>query len=96
MELESIIISNNGYTVDSRNKNIHIRELELSMEDSDYVRNIFREMSEFLVKYSWLKQNQNRKMIFAFLAFMPQNFYRNQSRVQSSIFALRNGTSRLW
>ena len=52
MELELMIISNNGYTVDLKNKNIHIRELELSMEDSDYVRNIFREMSEFLVKYS--------------------------------------------
>ena len=38
MEFESMIISNNSNSVDSKNKNIHIRELELTIEDSDYVR----------------------------------------------------------
>ena len=38
MELGSMIISNNGYNVDSKNRNIHMRELELNIEDSDYVR----------------------------------------------------------
>ena len=51
MELESMIISNNGYTVDSRNKNIHMRELELSIEDSDYVRTFLEKCLNFLFKY---------------------------------------------
>ena len=38
MELGSMIISNNGYNVDSNNKNIHIRELEMRIDESDYVR----------------------------------------------------------
>ena len=38
MELGSMIISNNGYTVDSKNRNIHIRELEISTDETDYVR----------------------------------------------------------
>ena len=38
MELGSMIISNNNYIADSEKKNILIRELELSIEDSDYVR----------------------------------------------------------
>ena len=38
MELGSMNISNNGYNVDSKNRNIHIRELELNIEDNDYVR----------------------------------------------------------
>ena len=42
MELESMIISNNGYTVDMTSKNIHIRELELTIEDNDYVRTFYR------------------------------------------------------
>ena len=37
MAFGSMIIANNGYNVDSKNKNIHIRELELNIEDSDYV-----------------------------------------------------------
>ena len=38
MQFGSMIIANNGYNVDSKNKNVLIRELELSIEDSDYVR----------------------------------------------------------
>ena len=34
----TIIISNNIFGVDFKNKNILFRELELSVEDSDYVR----------------------------------------------------------
>ena len=36
-QCNSMIVSNTGYNVDSKNKNIHIRELELSIEKSDYV-----------------------------------------------------------
>ena len=50
MELESMIISNNSNSVDSKNKNIHIRELELSIEDNDYARWILRILCQvFLV-----------------------------------------------
>ena len=38
MELGSMIISNNVYGVDSKNRNIHIRELEISIDETDYVR----------------------------------------------------------
>ena len=38
MEFGWMIVSNNGYNVDSKNKNVYIRELELSIEDNDYVR----------------------------------------------------------
>ena len=38
MELGSMIISNKSYSADSEKENIHIRELELSIEDSNYVR----------------------------------------------------------
>ena len=38
MEFGWMIVSNNGYNVDSKNKNVYIRELELSFEDNDYVR----------------------------------------------------------
>ena len=37
MEFGSMNIANTGNIVDSKNRNIHIRELELSIEDSDYV-----------------------------------------------------------
>ena len=49
-EFVTMIISNNSNSVDSKNKNIHIRELELSIEDSDYVRflNIFEILSKVL------------------------------------------------
>ena len=55
MEFGSMIVSNNGYTVDSKNKNIHIRELELRMEDSDYVRQVFLiYLQDF---FFWLKNS---------------------------------------
>ena len=38
MQCGSMIISNNGYNVDSKNKNIHIRQLGLIIEDNNYVR----------------------------------------------------------
>ena len=44
LEIGSITVSNNGVNVDSRNKNIIIRDLEISIEDTDYVskRNYFQ------------------------------------------------------
>ena len=41
MELGSMVISNNIYGVDSKNKYVYIRELELNIEDSDHVRSSF-------------------------------------------------------
>ena len=38
IEFGSMAILNTGNIVDSKNRNIHIRELELSIEDNDYVR----------------------------------------------------------
>ena len=38
MELGSMIISNKNYSAHSEKKNIHIRELELTIQDSNYVR----------------------------------------------------------
>ena len=38
MEVGSMNILNTGNIVDSKNRNIHIRELELSIEGSEYVR----------------------------------------------------------
>ena len=37
MQFRSMIVSNNGYNVDYKNKNILIRDLELSTEKNDYV-----------------------------------------------------------
>ena len=37
MEFGSMDILNTANIVDSKNRNIHIRELELRIEDSDYV-----------------------------------------------------------
>ena len=38
MEFGSMIIANNVYGIDSKNKNIHIRELEMRIGDTDYMR----------------------------------------------------------
>ena len=56
MGFGSMIISNKSNSVDSKNKNIHIRELELSIEDSDYVRQLFLiYLQEFF--FFWLKNS---------------------------------------
>ena len=38
VEFGSLVILNIGNIIDKKNRNIHIRELELSIEDNDYVR----------------------------------------------------------
>ena len=37
MDMGPLGISNNGIIVDSRSKNIHIRDIGMSVEDDDYV-----------------------------------------------------------
>ena len=93
MEFRSMIVSNNGYTVDSKNKNIYIRELELSNEDDEYVRS-FLEKYWFSFNCILLKRSKTRNMIsqqfqvFMLKIYILGNwlnndnavFYRNQSR----------------
>ena len=72
MELGSMVISNNIYGVDSKNKNVYIRELELNTEDSDYVRSSFEKFWLTFFKSIWLRKTQMRNhspcyVIYVFL-----------------------------
>ena len=57
MELGSMIISNKNYSAHSEKKHIHIRELELTIQDSDYVRtHSEKSQFNFFSIYIWLKE----------------------------------------
>ena len=54
MEFGRMTVSNNGYNVDSKNKNVYITQLELSIEDNDYVRYWFSSFISVFIKTGYM------------------------------------------
>ena len=61
-----MIISNKNYSADSEKENIHVRELELTIQDSDHVRlHLERSRFNFFSTCIWLNESQNNYSAFS-------------------------------